>query len=155
MEKPKSVKITWTTATEAERMFDRLIEDTDEPGADMPKGMFIWQDKTGDGRSVWTAMDNEDGYAWVDDFATEAEAIRWLLGHGGSGKRFNALVGSVVKVIYRDNREICVFYENVKRIVDMFDDNGNYCHQLRMANGTATFPACEWEICKLDWVPAF
>lgn len=60
-----------------------------------------------------------------------------------------------VKVINRQDRDICCTYENVDAVVNVFNDNGNFCHQVQMGNETATFPACEWEFFKLDWVQMF
>lgn len=61
----------------------------------------------------------------------------------------------LVKVINRADPSICNTYANVDNVVDVFDDNRNFCHQIQIGSETATFPACEWEFFKLDWVRMF
>lgn len=61
----------------------------------------------------------------------------------------------IIKVVNRNNPKIHELYANVDEVVDVFDDNGNLCHQIRIANETATFPACEWKFYKQDWVEMF
>lgn len=61
----------------------------------------------------------------------------------------------VVKVVNRKNPELHVLYENVKNVTDVFDENRNYCHMLHVGEETATFPVCEWEFYKMDWVSLF
>ena len=61
-----------------------------------------------------------------------------------------------VKVINRESPEISAVYDDVDVVVDTFDDNGNYCHQVRMKDGsTATYPACDWAFFSLEWTPLF
>ena len=61
-----------------------------------------------------------------------------------------------VKVVNRENEKLQNIYENVITAADVFDENGNYCHQLRMNNGeTATYPANEWTFYKIDWCKMF
>lgn len=61
-----------------------------------------------------------------------------------------------VKVVNRENPALCSTYDNVVKVVDVFDDNGNFCHQIRMPDGsTATYPACEWAFFSLVWEPMF
>lgn len=61
-----------------------------------------------------------------------------------------------VKVINREDTDLCTVYDDVIDVVDTFDDNGNYCHQVRMNDGsTATYPACEWKFFSLEWTPLF
>lgn len=47
-------------------------------------------------------------------------------------------------------------YENVDEVIDTFDENGNYCHQIIMKDGsTATYPAIEWAFYKKSWTKMF
>ena len=61
----------------------------------------------------------------------------------------------IVKVEKRGDPSVVALYEDVDKVVDCFDDNGNYCHQLQMGNETATYVACEWTFYKLDWCKMF
>ena len=49
-------------------------------GALIPTERYLWKDTTGSGKAVWVAMDNEDRNAWIEEFNTKKEAIRWLKG---------------------------------------------------------------------------
>ena len=60
-----------------------------------------------------------------------------------------------VKVVNKEDQANFVIYHNVDFVSDCFDDNGNYCHQLHIADETATFPAAEWAIYKWSWVAMF
>ena len=60
-----------------------------------------------------------------------------------------------LKVVNRNDEGTYSVYYNVDSVKDVFDDNGNFCHQIRIGEETATFPACEWEFFKLDWVRMF
>ena len=63
----------------------------------------------------------------------------------------------IVKVMHKEDKDIePVVYENVEEVVDCFNDNGVYCHQLIMKDGsTATYPACEWAFWKRCWSRMF
>ena len=52
-----------------------LLTDSETPGEDMPEGLFIWQEG-----GLWLALDNLDGYAWVEEFTTRHDAEHYLLG---------------------------------------------------------------------------
>ena len=61
-----------------------------------------------------------------------------------------------VKVINREDPGVCTIYDDVVDVVDAFNDNGNYCHQVQMKDGTtATYPASEWAFFSLEWTPLF
>ncbi len=62
------------TSDEAERMLD-LLTYSDAPGENMPQELFLWKE---DGK--WVAMDNLDGFAWVEEFGKRHDAEHWLLG---------------------------------------------------------------------------
>ena len=58
----------------------------------------------------------------------------------------------LVKVVNRENQEVHEVYANVDSVTDVFDENGNYCKRVNIGDETATFPASEWKLYKLDWV---
>ena len=62
-----------------------------------------------------------------------------------------------IRVEHRENPTIeSITYKDVVDVRDVFDDNRNYCHQLVLKNGeTATFPAIEWKMFELKFVPLF
>lgn len=68
------------TAEEAGKLLGLLSDTPDAAGENIPEGLFLWKDASGDGKQWWVGMDNLDGYAWVEQFRTEYEAEHWLLG---------------------------------------------------------------------------
>ena len=62
-----------------------------------------------------------------------------------------------VRVEHREDPTIePIIYTNVVDVKDVFDSNRNYCHQLILdSKETATYPACEWKMFELKFVPLF
>lgn len=62
-----------------------------------------------------------------------------------------------IKVMHKTDRSIpATIYENVEEVIDVFNENGVYCHQLCMKDGsTATFPAQDWALWQRTWTKMF
>lgn len=60
-----------------------------------------------------------------------------------------------IKVINREDSNIEIIYNNVEKVTDCFTDNGVFAHRIHIGEETATFPACEWQFYKLDFVRMF
>lgn len=57
-----------------------------------------------------------------------------------------------IRVRKNDDSVEPVIYKQVEEVIDVFNDNGVYCKQVCMKDGsTATFPACEWTLYQLKW----
>lgn len=66
--------ITLITEAEATELYS-LLTDDEHPGALMPRGLFLWQEN-----GKWVACDNDEGFAWTDEFTSRWKAEKWLLG---------------------------------------------------------------------------
>lgn len=53
---------------------DKIIETRE------PRGKFYTIEKSSEGKNVYVGIDNEDGYAWCEDFKSLASCKRWLQG---------------------------------------------------------------------------
>lgn len=74
MYRTKKSMIKRITYEEGSKLIDQLTDDPDSPGINIPYEMFLW--KEGD---KWIAMDNQDAYAWVEEFENQHDAERWLV----------------------------------------------------------------------------
>ena len=55
----------------------RLLSDGEIPGKYIPKEKFVFQEPDARGRKAWVALDNTDGNAYVEEFHSLYDALRW------------------------------------------------------------------------------